>query len=634
MRKPSLTDRVRYAFDNTMSRGPIALIGYLAVLSAVIILAVSLFVLATGVAPADEGGERPGLLGLVWAGLMRTLDAGTMGGDQGSWPFLLAMLAVTLGGVFVVSTLIGILSSAIEAKLDDLRKGRSLVIEENHTVILGWSEQVMPILSELALANANQKHPCVAILADKDKVEMEDEIKAKLGRAGKMRIVCRTGSPMDAVDLAIVNPEASRSIIVVSPETDSPDAQVIKVLLALTNSPRRRPTPYHIVAEVRDPDNVSVARMVGKDEVVIVQAGYLIPRIMAQTCRQSGLSVVYTELLDFGGDEIYMQEEPALVGKTFAEAMMAYEDSTVIGMVARDGTTILKPDFERDLVAWDKLIAISADDDTVKLSGLADPPVDEASIAKPKKRKSTPERTLILGWNSRAAAIIRELDAYVAAGSRVTVVADSATEANIAMHTGGLRRQECTVQQANTTDRRVLDGLNISQYGHVIVLSYSDTLGVQEADAKTLITLLHLRDIADKSATPFSIVSEMMDIHNRELAEVTRADDFVVSNRLVSLLIAQVSENKGLGPVFDDLFDPEGVEIYLKPADDYVLAGAPVNFYTVTEAARRRGEIALGYRLHAEANEAAKSYGVHVNPKKSARVVFGADDRVIVLAES
>ena len=36
---------------------------------------------------------------------MRTLDSGTMGGDEGSWPFLLAMLAVTLAGIFVLSTL-------------------------------------------------------------------------------------------------------------------------------------------------------------------------------------------------------------------------------------------------------------------------------------------------------------------------------------------------------------------------------------------------------------------------------------------------------------------------------------------------------------------------------------------------
>jgi hypothetical protein len=168
----------------------------------------------------------------------------------------------------------------------------------------------------------------------------------------------------------------------------------------------------------------------------------------------------------------------------------------------------------------------------------------------------------------------------------------------------------------------------------VIVLSYSDQLELQEADSHTLITLLHLRAIGEQSGDTFSIVSEMLDVRNRELAEVTRADDFIVSDKLVSLLLAQISENKKLATVFADLFDPEGCELYLKPVGDYVQLGEPLNFYTVVEAARLRGETALGYRLHAQAGDVTQAYGVRVNPSKSKTVTFAAEDRVIVLAES
>ena len=89
---------------------------------------------------------------------------------------------------------------------------------------------------------------------------------------------------------------------------------MIKTLLAITNDPNRRAEPYHVVAEMHDPRNIDVARMVGRDEVELVLAGDLIARITAQTCRQPGLSVVYSELLDFGGDEIYFKEQPALAG--------------------------------------------------------------------------------------------------------------------------------------------------------------------------------------------------------------------------------------------------------------------------------------------------------------------------------
>src|SRR5512136_2820034 len=105
---------------------------------------------------------------------MRTFDAGTMGGDTG-WGFRLVMLGVTIGGVFVISTLIGVLTAGVEGKLEELRKGRSRVIESGHTAILGWSEQIFTIISELAVANENQPRSCLVILADRDKVEMEEE---------------------------------------------------------------------------------------------------------------------------------------------------------------------------------------------------------------------------------------------------------------------------------------------------------------------------------------------------------------------------------------------------------------------------------------------------------------------------
>ncbi len=98
------------------------------------------------------------------------------------------------------------------------------------------------------------------------------------------------------------------------------------------------------------------------------------------------------------------------------------------------------------------------------------------------------------------------------------------------------------------------------------------------------------------SGKHISVVSEMIDVRNRELAEVTRADDFVVSNKLVSLMLAQASENEYLSAIFDDLLDEKGSEIYMRPAADYVTTDQPVTFYTVAEAARRRGEVAIGYR--------------------------------------
>ena len=132
---------------------------------------------------------------------------------------------------------------------------------------------------------------------------------------------------------------------------------------------------------------------------------------------------------------------------------------------------------------------------------------------------------------------------------------------------------------------------------------------------------------------PFSIVSEMLDVRNRNLAEVTRVDDFIVSDELASLLMTQIAEDKELSLVFEDLFYPEGSEIFLKPMGDYVALGEPVNFYTVVEAARQRGEVAIGYRTAANMGSIENGFGVVVNPDKTPAVIFEKGDRVVVVAQ-
>jgi Trk K+ transport system NAD-binding subunit len=626
MNEPSLLDRVRYAFDSLMSRGTVAMIGWLALVTLLLTFFASVIVWAARISPEASFVEQ------FWSYLMLSLDTDTWTGE--SWSFRLAAVFVAFSGIFVTSILVGLLATGIANKIEDLRKGRSRVIERGHTIILGWSEKVFPIISELLVANENQPKPCIVILGDKSKVEMEEEIHDKVGDTGRTRIVCRRGNPMEMGHLDVVSLHTAKSIIVLAPETDDPDSSVIKTMLAITNNPKRRADPYHIVADIRDPRNLQAARIVGRDEAELVLTGHLIGRIAAQTCRQSGLSVVYTELLDFAGDEIYFKAESGLVGKTFGEALLAYEDSTPIGLCPGGGEPQLNPPMDTEIRDGDQVIAISEDDDTVQLSGLTDLEIQEQAIQTIEPGKAVPEHILILGWNSRAPFIINELDQYVAPGSSVTVVADALDgEAKIAESRGAVRNQTVNFQQRDITDRRTLDELPFETCDHLILLSYSDALDVQQADARTLITLLHLRDIADRNGYSFSIVTEMLDIRNRDLARVTRADDFVVSDRLVSLIVSQISENKKLGAVFADLFDPEGSEIYLKPAASYVKPGVPLNFYTVVESARRRGQTALGYRIQAHAYDSAKAYGVVLNPDKSVPVSFSEPDEIIVLAE-
>ncbi|MBC7590449.1 MAG: NAD-binding protein [Salinibacterium sp.] len=626
MDKPTPRERLSYRFDKWMSRGPIALIALLGIATVVLVLVVfglvSLFTLF-GIYPNDDPKTNPA--DTLWGNLMRTLDPGTMGGDSG-WLFRVLMLAITVGGLIIVASLIGIISGAFDSKVEELRKGRSRVLETDHTLILGWSSKVFPIVAEIVIANESRGKSAIVILADKDKVEMEDEIFAKLGKTGRSKIICRTGDPMNLSDLEISNPHTARSIILIAPDGASdPDSDVIKTALALTNNPRRKGGKYHIVGEIEHAANLEAANLVGRDEAHWVLGSDLIARITVQSCRQSGLSAVYTELLDFDGDEIYFTTQPSLHGSTYFDTQLAFATSSVIGIL-KGGVVHINPASETLYEFGDQLVVIAEDDSTIVLASAGAP--DATAISDSPAPAAQPERTLVLGYNRGLGGMLKELDEYVPAGSSVTVLADVDEPAF-----PSFSNLTVTFQRGDATSRALLDALEVQTYDHIIVLAYRDTLDAQRADGKTLITLLQLRDIEARAGADLNIVSEMLDDRNRELAEVTNADDFIVSDKLISLLLAQVSENEKLTEVFDTLFSSSGSEVYLNPAELYVTPGSSVDFYTVLEAARRRGHTAIGYRVASEARNSHGSYGVRVNPTKTQRITFGQGDKVIVLAE-
>jgi len=279
----------------------------------------------------------------------------------------------------------------------------------------------------------------------------------------------------------------------------------------------------------------------------------------------------------------------------------------------------------------DQMIVLAEDDSTIRLASSAPQVMAGAMTAAPLPR-AHPERILLLGWNARGPKIVEQLDRYVASGSELQIAAHNVADDDV-LHVLAfqLRSLRLGLKEVEITDRATLESLNVGVFDHVIVLA-DDTLDSELADTRTLVTLLHLRDMESVLGERYSIVSEMNDERNRRLAQVTKADDFVVSGKLISLLLTQLAENRHLAAVFAYLFDADGSEIYLRPADSYVRIGEWVNFSTVIEVARRRGETAIGFRTLGESHE-PPAYGVRLNPPKDEQLRFDFGDRVIVLAD-
>lgn len=643
--RTSLRLRLRYRFDHLVAGGTTALIGWLALAClAVVVPASIVLVWADRRAPTTPSGR----LAAVWVSVGQTLK---IGGAVGPPLYVLASVALALVALLFVSALVSLITTGINRRIMALRLGHSTVIERRHTVVLGWSDQVFPVIGELVAAHANQRRSALAVLAPMDKVAMEEEISTHVTDTGRTRIICRTGRTTDPTELARVSPQTAKAVLVLPPGGDTGDAHVVKTLLALGAAvPGAAGTV--VVAAVRDSRNHATARLAAGPGGHVLCVDDIVARLLVQTARQPGLSLVYQELLDFEGDEFYTTAAGDLAGRTFGEALLAFTTSSVVGLLRADGGVALNPDPGTAIGASDRLVVISQDDDTAVPADAASY-VDEDAIVTALPRTPAPERLLLLGWNRRAPLVLEQLDEYVGPGTTLDVVAlgDEATVRTAREVAADRRRLEVAFRSGDITDPRVLEKLDVPSYDGVLVIGetgraapatgtaaalaapLTEREAETEADDRTLVTLLHLRAIGQAAHRELTLTTEMSDDGNRLLAPARAGADFIVSGRLISLLMTQISESHYLAAVFEELFRAEGHELYLKPVTDYVRAGREVTFATVVASARRRRACAVGYRLRAEA-ATGPAYGVRINPDKRQRIRFAEGDWLIVLAES
>lgn len=626
-RRAGLGARLRYRFDILMSRGAGIVILWLAGITVGFVFLAALVLTIFGIGVNEE--ENPSLLESFWQSLLRILDPGTFSGDTG-WPLRITMLLVTLLGVLIGGSLIGLIVAAVDNRIERLRRGRSAVVERGHTLILGWSPRVFTLISEIVEANRNRHRARIVVLAPEEKPAMEEAIRDRVGDTKTTRIVCRTGDPSSPHDLRIVNVEEARSIVVLAGGEDGAgDAEAVKAVLAVMTSESRNQAAT-VVAEMNDAETARALQEASGGNVVTVRAVDIIARITAQACRQPGLSFVWQELLDFAGDEIYFQPAPELEGHTFGEALLAYETSSVIGRRTADGGLMINPPTDTMFDQGDSVIAISADDDTIVFSDFADETAPDVALSAPPVGRL--ESLLVVGWSHIGPVVLRELDEFVPSESKVDVLVDPDLVDADELVDLDLDRLHTTFHTTGGNLDELSASIRHREYDKVIILGYRSGIAPAEADARALLTLLILQQALgdNTSGRRPRIVTELLDARDVDLARATGADDFVVSDELSSLTLAQLAERADLEPVFTDLFDVAGSALALHPARWYVTS-EPVPFRRVVAAARARGETAIGYRVSRGAEEAPR---VVVNPAKSDQVTLSGDDQVVVIAHA
>jgi hypothetical protein len=650
--KSKFSEKMKYKFENFMSKGGTSVFISLVVL---FIVAFLFAMLVRGVILAIKPEfftEEVATWGAqVWQIFLEITDPGGVANTTGSsgWIKAASILTIFLG-MIIFSVLIAFINSRTEDLLYGLRKGKSKVIENDHTLILGWNERVVDILEELIIANESEPKACVVILAKEDKEEMDDMLMKAIPNTKTTRIVTRNGTAASMNDLNRVNAVAARSAIILADcadgapleEQEVSDTRVIKTILALIGV-QDGENNINIVGEIYTDRKRQLIDTFEDENINTLNSHEILAKILVQTSRSrgksSGLAIVYNEILSFDGCEIYFYDAN-WGGVAFNQLYRHFKDGIPIGIHRAEGELIIHPDNDVVMNEGDEVIIIAEDDSTINfnktpISAPADLPFPDV--------KNTPhiEKQLILGWSSLAPIVLKEYADYLMDGSVINImIKDPSAECKQEMVEA---KKHCPNLKINLIDKSPLLADNLSavdpfSYNNVIILSQKEgTSSSEEVDSDTLVILLLLRKIFDNSDVkekPTQIITQVLNSENQDLIARESVDDFIVSNKMLTMILAQLSEQPKMKKVYEELFKEEGSEIYLKPANFY-FENLPIDisFAGIINAVQKRNEICMGIRIDEIMNDSKQNFGIKVNPNKKKIYHIDKRDTIVVLAE-
>lgn len=642
--KPGLGIRIRYSFDNFMSKGGLSVFAALMLLfvSAIIVMAIVRYA-ANLIAPQEN---MTNILDNLWLSFLQIADGGAIGEDTNSNSLnrIVGIFSLFLGMV-LFSSLVAFITSQFEAMMINLRKGKSEVIETRHSLILGFGDRVLEIIRELIIANESEARAAIVVLSAHEKDEMDDFFNDKIDDPKTTKIICRSGSTSSIQDLDKVGVKNARSIIILNDATvdadsetkDLADARVLKTILAVMSCVGENDLPS-IVAEIHHPNKQKLARNLSA-KISIIDEHSILAKLMVHTSRTSGLAKVYDDLVGFQGSEFYFyRPKSGWNGMNYATAMFHFENCSALGIRDKEGSVKVNPAGNTALTDDTDIILLAEDDSAINFT--QNPFKTNALPGEPAKplAKIT-EKQLIVGWSQKTMTIISEYCKYLIKGSGIDLILaspDDETREKFAEIQAAFPDIKMHLITADIDNQEFMQELKPEQYDNVIILS-GDGGEAELRDSDTIAKLLEFRHYFKnniKGELKTQLITEVADSENIEVIKAAGVKDFLISNQFVSKIYAQVGEEQDVLKVYEDLFSEEGSEVYIKPIKLFTrISGEKVNFGDLCAAAAKRGESCFGIHLAADSNDKTKNFGFVINPPKTIEFTVTSEDSLITLAE-
>lgn len=611
----------------------------------------------------------------IWQSLMHIIDQGTITGDETSnTGYIALMFIVTVFGMIFMGTLIGIINNALREKLDDLKRGVSEIVEEGHLIILGFNDNIYCLLKQQMLANENWEGNRGIVIIDKYSIEdMEQKVKLKFlsdqesihkkTKKKKSKLIYRTGNLASSSVYELIALDKAKAVII----NKEDDFEIIQIILALKTFFKEKgiyktKTMPNIVTLIHDKENLAAARIAGEvqmgqsnitSKIQILYFEDVMAHIFAQVCRQPGLFKVFSEIFDYDGSEIYIEDkgknislsDMGFVGKTFDEINHMLVSSIALGIRRKNGKIVLVPAPDTIFEKGDSIIHLAADDNEIEFTSktLLLQGGTFGNAGKGIRGTKRQYHVLIFGWNVPLPHIIENINVFALPGSDIKIVSDKPLidKELIPRYTN----LEIFYEEICPYDwkkvRVFLDKEFQTKRTTNILLLCQDNIDKIDADRKNTVLLLNIRNYL-KEYDPeksINITSEMNQVETQELLQDTETNDFIVGSEITNRIMVQIANNTDLYRVFHTLLNAGGVGINLRYMEDYVDITQPFSFQylcnNMIKGINGKREIPIGWIKY---NSKKSLPEVQLNPKNTLGKLrfeaneFNGKDKLIVLS--
>ncbi|WP_304333237.1 hypothetical protein [Brachyspira innocens] len=515
---------IKYRIDRMLNKGLLYQLLLLIFAIIILLLIVSIFIIVFFNYPPKDA---------FWDSLMQFIDTGNISSVDGSTGIVLTFLMVTFIGVCGWGSLIAMINKALQDRINNLSKGNAFIMEKNHAIILGYGEEALTIVEEFIMA----KVKTIIILSEHNVDIIRKRISFIKG-SKQTNIIIREGSASRIENIKLLNIAKSSSISIINND----DTESLNILLALKKivEEEELDKKINICVLVHEEDTIEIIKSIEEKNFVIhvIYKYEILYKLIAQSIIYTGLSNVYEDLFSNDGNVFYIETDHDFNDFKFEDAALKYLDRGMIllGITKEDRSQLLIPNYDYLLKKENRLVILSRNnnDDNIK-----EYPDIKPSIIKYKNN------ILLICEENRYDEIIKEISEYME-NHNTSMISYNL----IKSQKNKYKFMREKLREENTTK---------------IVLISEDNL----TDVKSINILLIIRQIIRKENLNIAILSLLNSIQKRNLIYSDDVRDFIVSGKLIGMLMAQASISSNILYIFYGLLSKNGKDIIMSPYSDY-----------------------------------------------------------------